>query len=99
MAPSAVEPIAVPQSKGNTPHPYAPLSAAEIQNASDFLRAQWPTGTDIQFKSLTLQEPPKKDVLPYLEAENSGKTASPLSRKACLDYYLRNTVGIPCNTI
>ena len=91
MAPEAVaHPLPV-RSKAHTAHPYAPLSAEEIINASSLLRSQWPQGTDIQFKAVTLAEPPKLDVLPYLDAERNAIALPSVERKAFICYYLRNT--------
>lgn len=74
-------------------HPLAPLSASELQSAASIIKASWPAHTDLHFKVVTLQEPPKAEVLKYLEAEHSGKSLPEISRKAFLNYYIRNTVG------
>jgi primary-amine oxidase len=75
-------------------HPLSPLSAAELQDAAAIIKASWPAHTDLHFKVVTLQEPPKVEVLKYLEAEHSGKPVPSLSRKASINYYIRNTVCI-----
>lgn len=75
-------------------HPLAPLSASELQSASSTVKASWPAHTDIHFKVVTLQEPPKAEVLKYLEAEHSGGSLPTINRKAFINYYIRNTVGI-----
>lgn len=72
-------------------HPYAPLSAEEITHASSLLTAQWPEGTDIHYKLVTLAEPPKIEALPYLDAEASKKPLPLVDRKAFISYYLRRT--------
>ncbi|KAF2134622.1 hypothetical protein P153DRAFT_391950 [Dothidotthia symphoricarpi CBS 119687] len=72
-------------------HPLAPLSEAEITTAASIIKASWPAPTDLQFKVVTLEEPPKSEVLPYLQAEHSGKTRPTVSRKAFVNYYIRNT--------
>lgn len=92
MSPSVLQPQAPLPSKSHTPHPYAPLSAAEITYASTLVKGEWPTGTEIQIKTLTLDEPPKKDAVPFIEAESRGQTHRPLTRMAYVDYYLRKTV-------
>ncbi|KAL9083019.1 MAG: hypothetical protein Q9159_006038 [Coniocarpon cinnabarinum] len=95
MAPEAVTETALPvRTKLQAPHPYAPLSADEIVNASTLLKTQWPEGTDIQYKTITLAEPPKLEVIPYLEAERAGKTVPSLGRKAFINYYLRKTTKL-----
>tara|TARA_R110002003_G_scaffold104_33_gene8487 strand:- start:22295 stop:22657 length:363 start_codon:yes stop_codon:yes gene_type:complete len=87
---------AAPQTtKTVTSHPLAPLSASELQNAAAIIKASWPARTDLHFKVVTLQEPPKVEVLQYLEAEHSGKPLPTVSRKAFINYYIRNTVTIP----
>ena len=92
MAPEAIsEPNLVLRSKPHAPHPYAPLSANEIVNASSLLRAQWPDTTDVQFKVITLAEPPKHEVVPYLQAERDHASLPTLDRKAFITYYLRKT--------
>jgi primary-amine oxidase len=73
-------------------HPLAPLSAAELQDAAAIIKASWPAHTDLHFKVVTLQEPPKEEVLKYLEAEHGNKSFPALSRKAFINYYIRNTV-------
>lgn len=74
-------------------HPFAPLTAQEITASADLIRSQWPAGTDVHFKVITLQEPPKALVVPILEAEKSGETFTPPPRKSYVTYYLRNTVS------
>lgn len=73
-------------------HPLAPLEAAEITSAAAIIKASWPAHTDLHFKVVTLEEPPKAEVVKYLDAEHSGKPLPSISRKAFLNYYIRNTV-------
>ena len=73
-------------------HPFAPLSADEIRHAGDLLRGVWPANTDIYFKAITLEEPPKSEVLAFLEAEHNGSHLPSIARKAFVPYYLRRTV-------
>lgn len=74
-------------------HPLGPLSGDEISQSSALIRAQWPEGTKFQFKILTLLEPPKTELVPYLAAEKAGETPKPIDRKSQVVYYLRNTVS------
>lgn len=74
-------------------HPLGPLSAAEISQSSALIRAQWPEDTKFQFKILTLLEPPKAELVPYLAAERAGETPKPIDRKSQVVYYLRTTVS------
>ncbi|KAH8725539.1 copper amine oxidase [Phaeosphaeriaceae sp. PMI808] len=72
-------------------HPLAPLSATELQSAAASIKKSWPAHTNLHFKVVTLQEPPKVEVLKYLEAEH-GRTPLPaVSRKAFVNYYIQNT--------
>jgi primary-amine oxidase len=77
------------------PHPFCPLSANEITSASHLISSLWPVATDLQFKVISLLEPPKASVLAYLEAEHAGtlqnQLPTPPSRKAFVNYYIRNT--------
>ncbi len=73
-------------------HPLGPLTAAEISESSRLLRSVWPGNTNLQFKAITLLEPPKAELLPYLDAEHKGKPVPTLARKSFVVYYIRNTV-------
>lgn len=77
--------------KKATSHPLGPLTAAEITHSSDLIRAQWPEGTKFQFKIVTLLEPLKDELVPYLDAEKAGQSPKPIERKSQIVYYLRNT--------
>jgi Cu2+-containing amine oxidase len=74
-------------------HPLAPLSAAELTQAAAIIKASWPAHTDLHFKVVTLEEPPKSEVLAYLDAEHSHRPLPTISRRAFLNYYIRNTVS------
>ncbi|KAI9685764.1 MAG: hypothetical protein M1822_004324 [Bathelium mastoideum] len=78
----------VPQSNA---HPFAPLSAEEIKHARELLRSVWPANTEFYFKAITLEEPPKAEVLSFLESEHAGIQPKPISRRAFVAYYLRRT--------
>lgn len=95
MAPSVAEtpaPAAVRPAKASATHPLAPLSGNEIVNTATLIRKQWPENIDLQYRVITLREPPKAEVLPYIEAENAGQSPpTSLSRKAFVVYYLRRT--------
>ncbi|OMP85109.1 Copper amine oxidase 1 [Diplodia seriata] len=72
-------------------HPLAPLTGDEIKAASAIIQGAWPQGTNLHFKAVTLEEPPKAEVVPYLEAEHSGAPRPNIRRKAFVNYYIRNT--------
>jgi len=93
MAPSAVSetPLPIRSSKQGSVHPFAPLSENELLNAGSLIRAEWPASTDLQFKVITLEEPPKAEVFPYLEAEHTGNAVPSIDRRALVVYYIRKT--------
>ena len=74
-------------------HPLAPINSDEIQNAVELVKAQWPSNTDLHFKAITLQEPAKAEMVPYLEAEFSGSSLPTIDRRVFVTYYLRMTVS------
>lgn len=78
--------------KSGLSHPLGPLSAHEISQSSALIRGEWPEGTKFQFKILTLLEPPKTELVPYLAAERAGEKPKPIERKSQVVYYLRTTV-------
>jgi len=74
-------------------HPLCPLTATEIKESARLIRGKYPAKTDIHFKVITLQEPVKAELVPFLEAEHATKRPLPrLERKAFIAYYIRNTV-------
>jgi Cu2+-containing amine oxidase len=79
--------------KQSTTHPLAPIDATEIKQAVSYVRSQWPANTDLHFKCITLQEPAKKEVVPYLEAEASGAAPPQIDRRVLITYYIRKTVS------
>jgi primary-amine oxidase len=72
-------------------HPLAPIDSQEIRQAVSFVRAQWPADTDLHFKSITLQEPAKTEVIPYLEAQLAGQSLPKIDRRVTVTYYIRKT--------
>lgn len=50
------------------PHPFDPISPEEIKLAVRILEATFP-GVPLRYKRIDINEPIKKDVLPYIEAE------------------------------
>lgn len=95
MAPSLEEPTSLPTrpSKQVHTHPFAPLSKDEIYSAAGLVKSQWPEGTDLQFKAVTLEEPAKQEAIKYLEAENNGLSTPTIDRRAFVSYYIRKTVS------
>ena len=86
--------LPVRKSKQSVTHPLAPLSAQEIQAASSLIYNQWPENTDLQFKVITLNEPAKAEMVPYLEAEFQGQRLPSIDRRVMVAYYIRKTVSI-----
>lgn len=96
MSPSAVEQSWEPvgQSlKQISSHPLSPITETEIRNAVHVLRSKYPEGTKLHFKAVTLEEPEKAVMLPYLQAEHDGGKLPTIDRKIFVNYYLRNTVS------
>ena len=75
-------------------HPLGPLTGDEIIQASDLVKKCWGE-TALQFKVITLQEPVKTELIPYLAAERAGETTPHIDRRAFVVYYFRGTVGSP----
>ena len=74
-------------------HPLGPLTGVEFRDCAAILQAAWLENTSLQFKSMLLLEPPKPELLTYLDAERRGKSPQALDRRVYVAYYLRNTVG------
>ncbi|KAJ9145330.1 Amine oxidase [Pleurostoma richardsiae] len=72
-------------------HPLGPLTGEEISQSSKLIKSQWPEGTLFQFKVITLQEPPKAELVPYLAAERAGEKPKDIDRKSFVVYYIKNT--------
>ena len=83
---------AVPVAKHAPIHPLSPLTKVEITRASALIRGLYPARTDLQFKVITLDEPEKAQLVPFLEAEHNGSYLPSIERKAFVNYYIRNTV-------
>ena len=73
--------------------PRSPLTASEITTSAKFIRGLYPSGADLHFKAITLQEPEKAQLAPYLDAEHNGQTTGHIDRKAFVNYIIRNTVS------
>jgi hypothetical protein len=94
---AATQQIVSPQARAPkhfAAHPLCPLTASEISNTAQLIKALWPSHADLLFKALTLEEPQKKHFVTYLDAEHAGRTLPRIDRKAFVAYYLRNTVRI-----
>ena len=72
-------------------HPLDPLTSNEISAASAVIRASYPPGSPLHFKAVSLEEPPKSLLVPYLEAEHGGRPRPFISRIAYVLYVTLNT--------
>ncbi|MCJ1388004.1 hypothetical protein MMC18_000848 [Xylographa bjoerkii] len=72
-------------------HPLSPLTSSEISAAAGFINGLYPAKTDLLFKAITLEEPAKAQLAPYLDAEHEGRSVGRIDRKAFVNYYIRNT--------
>lgn len=75
-------------------HPLGPLTAAEILQSSQIIKSSWPAEVVFQFKSVTLEEPKKAELVPYLAAEHSGSALPKIDRRSFVVYYIKNTVSL-----
>lgn len=74
-------------------HPLSPLTASEITTTARFIRGLYTSNTSLLFKAITLQEPEKAQLAPYLDAEHNGQPTGHIDRKAFVNYIIRNTVS------
>lgn len=71
------------------PHPLDQLSEVEAKKAVDLLRKANP-GKKIHIKNIQAQEPPKKVMIQFLEAEHSGHPIAPPPRIAYCVFFILN---------
>ncbi|KAN0106449.1 putative copper amine oxidase [Hyaloscypha variabilis] len=74
-------------------HPLDPLTADEIIQVSSLLKAKSPD-TSLHFKIITILEPPKAQLRPFLIAERNGGTQPRPPRKASSLYYHLGTADL-----
>ncbi len=79
-------------STSTTPHPLHPLSICEAHVARDVVLSSH-TNSIIDFRSLSLKEPPKAELLPFLELENAGLLTVATSRPARLAIVTYDVIG------
>ncbi|KAL8676352.1 MAG: hypothetical protein Q9186_007127 [Xanthomendoza sp. 1 TL-2023] len=72
-------------------HPLSPLTATEITKAVQLVQKLYPASTSLQYKAVTLEEPKKAELVPYLHAEHNGGRKPNIERRAFVAYYIRNT--------
>ncbi|KAF4966508.1 hypothetical protein FZEAL_10643 [Fusarium zealandicum] len=73
------------------PHPLCPLTAREIQSTARLVESVWPPSVSLRFKVITLSEPPKEKLVPYLETLDKGLSVPQLDRHVFVAYYIRKT--------
>ena len=91
MDPKSNGPSSAP-ANGVAQHPLSPLTGAEISQATNIIHSLYPAKTNLHFKAVTLQEPPKAQLIPFLDAVHYGQSLPSIERKAFVNYYIRNTV-------
>ncbi|KAL8695390.1 MAG: hypothetical protein Q9218_000149 [Villophora microphyllina] len=72
-------------------HPLSPLTSSEITNAAKLVQRLYSGSTSLQYKAITLEEPQKAQLVPYLDAEHRGDETPTIERRAFVCYYIRNT--------
>lgn len=87
-------------------HPLSQLSEQEFRKARDIVTGHHGIGSALFFRSISLQEPKKADLVPYLQAEHAGtpsNSADRPPRQALVEYdvvtpavheYIRAVVNI-----
>ncbi|GKU15181.1 unnamed protein product, partial [Fusarium langsethiae] len=65
----------------SVPHPLCPLTGDEIQSTARLIESVWPGSVSLSFKVITLSEPPKEKLAPYLQALDNGQAPSSLERR------------------
>lgn len=74
------------------PHPLSALSADEARQARDAILKLHP-GSVIDFRVIYLLEPPKADVIPFLEAEHAGTLTAETPRPPRLAQLKYDVIG------
>ncbi|GJN68177.1 copper amine oxidase 1 [Purpureocillium lilacinum] len=74
------------------PHPLSDLTVAEINRARDIVLGLHP-GSVIDFRSIYLLEPPKSEVVPFLDLEHAGKLKASTPRPARLAQVRYDIIG------
>jgi primary-amine oxidase len=80
------------------PHPFDPLTPQEIRLGFRILQSAFP-GVQIRINRIDLQEPIKKDVIPYIEAERLRKPLPPKPARLLYAYFHRLDTGACCKAL
>lgn len=78
------------QKKMTDLHPLDPATAEELALATSMIKNSF-AGFELHFKAGGLHEPPKKDLVAYLDAEHSGQPLPTLPRCIFLIWYIQRT--------
>lgn len=73
-------------------HPFDPLTADEITKAANIVRGAFQEQT-LNFRVVTLKEPPKNDMIKYLDHEHRKVTADRPTRCARVEIIASNVLG------
>ncbi|PVH95648.1 hypothetical protein DM02DRAFT_675343 [Periconia macrospinosa] len=84
------------------PHPFDPLSAQEIKTIAALVKSNM--NEKVIFRVITLVEPPKGEMIAFLDASQTGSPKSNVTRKAMVHAYFNKAfheifVDIPGNKI
>ncbi|CAI6101204.1 unnamed protein product [Clonostachys chloroleuca] len=71
-------------------HPLDPATAEEIEKATALVKQLF-FGIPLHFKAAGLDEPPKRDLSAYLDAEHEGRPLPPLPRRVFVMWYIHRT--------
>lgn len=89
IRPSGIEAAMV----SSVPHPLDPLSKAEFEKARQCIISARGNDVVIRFRAIYREEPPKNEMVPFLEAEHSGGITSHTQRPARLAMVQYDVVG------
>lgn len=81
------------KSKLATPHPLAQLSEAEFLQARDIVVKLHGSAESLFFRAITLQEPTRAELVPFLEAEHAGKLTDETERPPRLALVEYDVIG------
>ncbi|OJJ42255.1 hypothetical protein ASPZODRAFT_20648 [Penicilliopsis zonata CBS 506.65] len=71
-------------------HPLDPATPEEIQRATDLVKAAY-AGVPLHFKAAGLEEPPKAQMVEYLDAEHNNRPLPYMPRCVFLIWYIKRT--------
>ncbi|GAA6010692.1 hypothetical protein JCM10207_005800 [Rhodosporidiobolus poonsookiae] len=72
-------------------HPLDPATADELARGVALIRATYGADVKLHFKAGGLEEPPKKQLIKYLQAERAGLPVPALPRCMAFMYYIKYT--------